>query len=196
MNLVIASHNEGKVREIRELLARENVEVLSAAQLRLPEPEETGATFAENAAIKSQSAARLSGFAALADDSGLCVEALGGEPGIYSARWAGADKDFSAAMERIRHALEEKGVNATSALAYFICVLSYTCAGKTETFEGRVDGTLTFPARGVNGFGYDPIFVPLGYDKTFAEMTADAKDRISHRARAYAKFAAFMKEQL
>jgi XTP/dITP diphosphohydrolase len=192
--LVIASHNQGKVREIRDLLASTCFEVISASDLHLPEPEETGATFAENAAIKSQSAAmRAEGCYALADDSGLCVEVLGGAPGIYSARWAGPGKDFAVGMERIRSEVAARNIDPSGAHAFFICVLSLTLpTGETETFEGRVDGTLTFPPRGSKGFGYDPIFIPDGHSKTFAEMGAYDKDSISHRARAYTKLAAYM----
>lgn len=187
--LVIASHNAGKVKEIHELLAPYDVEVVSAGKLGLPEPEETGTTFEANATIKSLAAAKGSGHWSLADDSGLCVEGIGGAPGVYSARWAGAAKDFTLAMERIKEELKAKGVEAQSAKAYFICVLSLASPkGEVVAFEGRVDGTLTFPARGSKGFGYDPIFVPVGYDKTFAEMEPSAKHEMSHRARAFEKF--------
>jgi XTP/dITP diphosphohydrolase len=197
--LVIASHNEGKVREIRELLAPLKITVTSAGFLRLPEPEETGSSFADNAKIKSQSAAMLSGHYALADDSGLCVAALGDAPGIYSARWAGPDKDFAAAMERVRAELMQKNTEPQGAKAHFVCVLSFTSPeGKTELFEGSVHGTLTFPPRGNMGFGYDPIFIPQGHQITFGEMEPVAKHAISHRARAFEKFVAYleaMKEQ-
>ena len=187
--LVIASHNAGKVKEIHELLAPYSVEVVSAATLGLPEPEETGATFEANAALKSVAAAAGSGHWALADDSGLCVEGLGGEPGIYSARLAGPHKDFKMASERIRKDLEKKGINSHGAKAYFICVLSLSSPkGETVTFEGRVDGALIFPPRGAKGFGYDPIFIPEGHTKTFAEMEPKAKHAMSHRARAFEKF--------
>jgi XTP/dITP diphosphohydrolase len=187
--LVIASHNEGKVREIRELLSAVGVEVVSAAGAGLPEPEETGKTFAENATIKSESAATLSGEYALSDDSGLCVPALDDAPGIYSARWAGKDKDFSMAMQRIHDELKQKKLEPTGQAAYFICVLALTSPqGKTEIFEGRIDGQLTFPPRGKSGFGYDPIFVPEGYSQTFGEMDSSAKHSMSHRARAFEKF--------
>jgi len=194
--LVIASHNEGKVREIRELLAPLHMTVLSSAILGLPEPEETGKTFAENAMIKSKSAALLSGDYALADDSGLCVPALDGAPGIYSARWAAGDKTFSKAMEQIERELIVKDVKANGQPAYFICVLSLTSPdGSTETFEGRVNGTLTFPPRGTKGFGYDPIFIPQGYIQTFAEMEPTAKHAISHRSQAFEKFTDYVKMQ-
>jgi XTP/dITP diphosphohydrolase len=187
--LVIATHNEGKVKEFGELLAGRGIHVVSAGSLRLPEPEETGQTFAENACLKSESAAKLSGHYALADDSGLCIEALGGAPGIYSASWAGPGKDFNVAFERIGSDLEGKGQELEGAKAHFICVLALTAPdGKTETFEGRVDGRLTDTPRGEGGFGYDPIFIPDGHEKTFAEMDTGAKHAVSHRARALAKF--------
>ncbi len=186
--LVIASHNTGKVREISALLAPFGVTVVSAAELRLPEPEETGSDFAQNASIKSESAAKLSGEYALSDDSGLCVPALGGAPGIYSARWAGSQKDFVAAMRKVQGELEAKNLEPTGQVAYFTCVLALTSPeGKTEVFEGRVDGALVFPPRGDKGFGYDPIFVPQGYEQTFAEMEAGRKHAVSHRARAFSK---------
>jgi XTP/dITP diphosphohydrolase len=191
--LVIATHNEGKAREIGELLAGIGIQVISAASLGLPEPEETGQTFAENAAIKSESAAKLSGHWALADDSGLCVTALDGAPGIYSARWAGPAKDFAVAFERIRNGLLARGSTPEGAAAYFICLLSLTSPeGITRSFEGRVDGTLTFPPRGTKGFGYDPIFIPAGHRSTFAEMEPAEKQAISHRARAFAAFTAYV----
>jgi XTP/dITP diphosphohydrolase len=186
--LIIASHNQGKVREIGELLAPLGLEVVSAAALNLPEPEETGDSFHANAALKSLAAAQVAGLPALADDSGLCVAALAGAPGIYSARWAGAQKDFTLAMERIRTEIEAKGASAEGAVAYFVCVLSLAFPyGREMAFEGRIEGRLTFPPRGASGCGYDPIFVPDGYDFTFAEMDAEHKHRISHRSRAFAK---------
>lgn len=194
--LVIASHNAGKVREIAELLVPCNVEVISAAALGLAEPEENGASFEANAAIKSTHAAA-SGHWALADDSGLCVEALGGAPGIYSARWAGATKDFAAAAEKIRHEIERVGADPQGAHAYFICVLSLCSPqGEVKAFEGRIDGRLTFPPRGAKGFGYDPIFIPDGFMQTFAEMDAAQKHSMSHRARAFEKFIAYVKDRL
>lgn len=193
MKLVVATHNEGKAREIAELLASTGIQVISAASLNLPEPEETGATFSANARIKSESAAKLSCRHALADDSGLCVVGLDDAPGIYSARWGGAAKDFTVASERIRRELIAKGVTPQGAAAYFICVLSFTTPeGVSEVFEGRVDGTLAFPPRGAKGFGYDPIFVPTGHQQTFGEMEPAAKHAISHRARAFEKFAAYL----
>jgi len=182
--LVIASHNPGKVREILEMLGPYGIEPISAAELDLPEPEETGTTFLANAELKALQAADLTGLPALADDSGLCVDALGGDPGIFSARWAGEGKDFRVAMQRVNDALEAAGPDA-SRNAHFMCVLALAWPdGHVEWFEGRVDGTLTWPPRGTGGFGYNPIFVPEGSEQTFAEMP-DAKKAISHRARAF-----------
>jgi len=187
--LVIASHNQGKVREILEMLAPYGIEPVSAADLDLPEPEETGTTFLANAELKALQAADLTGLPALADDSGLCVDALGGEPGIFSARWAGETKDFKVAMQRVNDAIEATGPDA-SRDAHFICVLALAWPdGHVEWFEGRVDGTLVWPPRGTGGFGYNPIFAPLGSDLTFAEMP-DAKKAISHRAMAFEKMMA------
>lgn len=184
--LVIASHNSGKVVEIRALLEPFAVQVVGVAELGLPEPEETGETFAENASIKAEVAAWQSGEIALADDSGLCVAALDGQPGIYSARWAGPDKDFLAAMTRVEHELKSKA--AKDSRAWFVCALALAAPGQTtEIFDGRVFGSLTFPPRGSRGFGYDPIFVPEGYRQTFGEMDPDKKHAISHRAKAFAK---------
>ena len=180
--LVIASHNPGKVREIAELLAPHRVAVVSAAELGLPEPEETGETFADNARLKALAAAKAAKLPALADDSGLCVVALDGAPGIYSARWAGPNKDFAHAMERVRVALDD----TPDREAYFVCVLALAWPdGHVETFEGRVYGRLVFPPRGDNGFGYDPIFEPVGESRTFGEMEAAEKHAMSHRAQAF-----------
>jgi XTP/dITP diphosphohydrolase len=195
--LVIASHNPGKVREIADLLAPYGVTVLSAAELDLPEPEETGSSFAENAAIKAKAAAAGAGLPALADDSGLVVAALGGEPGIHSARWAGPERDFGRAMERVERELAERGAETGGAQrgAAFVCALCLARPdGRTETFEGRVDGHLAWPPRGTRGFGYDPIFVPDGHDVTFGEMEPAEKHAISHRARAFAKLVAALFE--
>jgi XTP/dITP diphosphohydrolase len=188
--LVIASHNEGKVREIRALLAPFGVEPVSAGSLGLPEPPETGTTFIANAEIKARSAADLSGLPALADDSGLAVEALGGDPGIYSARWAGEAKDFGLAMQLVHEHLERADPEAGHD-AHFVCALSICWPdGHIESFEGRVDGTIVWPPRGTQGFGYDPIFQPHGHDISFGEMEPDAKHAISHRADAFAKLVA------
>ena len=187
--LVIASHNQGKVREILEMLAPYGIEPVSAADLDLPEPEETGTTFLANAELKALQAADLTGLPALADDSGLCVDALNGDPGIFSARWAGETKDFKVAMQRVNDAIDATGPDA-SRNAHFVCVLALAWPdGHVEWFEGRVDGTLVWPPRGTGGFGYNPIFVPEGSDQTFAEMP-DAKKAISHRAMAFEKMMA------
>lgn len=188
--LVVASHNEGKVREIRELLEPFGIETVSAAELGLPEPEETGVTFAENAIIKAEAAAEGSGLAALADDSGLEVAALGGEPGIYSARWAGETKDFNIAMEKVEEALVKKGAETPEERkANFMCALCLAFpGGENQVFEGRVFGHINWPPRGDKGFGYDPVFTPDGHDITFAEMEPAAKHAMSHRAGAFKLF--------
>jgi len=187
--LIIASHNSGKVREIAELMSPYGVEVVSAAAANLPEPEETGDTFVANAELKARAAASAAGLPALADDSGLVVEALGGAPGIYSARWAGPTKDFGIAMARIEQELEAKA--ATDRRAHFIAALSLCWPdGHCESFEGRVDGSLVWPPRGTRGFGYDPMFRPAGHDQTFGEMQPAAKHAISHRADAFRQLTA------
>lgn len=184
--LVVASHNRGKLREIEELLAPFGFAVKGAAELRLAEPEETGLTFEDNAILKARVAAQTSGMTALADDSGLSVAALGGAPGIHSARWAGESKDFSAAMARVERELKERCMADFS--AKFVCVLALAApTGETETFRGEVEGHLVFPPRGGKGFGYDPIFVANGMTKTFAEIEPAAKHAMSHRAHAFAK---------
>ncbi|MGK2871481.1 MAG: RdgB/HAM1 family non-canonical purine NTP pyrophosphatase [Alphaproteobacteria bacterium] len=182
--LVLASHNAGKLREIADLLRPFHIDVVNAGALGLPEPEETGATFAENAELKARAAATASGMAALSDDSGLCVAGLRGQPGIYSARWAGPDKDFGVAMKRVETELKNTG--SADRRAFFVCALSLCWPdGHCETFQGEVHGQLVFPPRGARGFGYDPIFLPDGYDITFGEMDPDAKHAISHRAHAF-----------
>ena len=187
--LVVASHNPGKVTEIRELIAPFGIATLGAAELGLGEPDETGTNFAENAALKAEAAMNASGLPSLSDDSGLCVAALDGAPGIYSARWAGPEKDFRLAMKRVGDELRAKG--AHDMRAHFVCALAIAAPGEeTQIFEGRVFGTLNFPARGHKGFGYDPIFVPEGYRITFGEMDPKEKHAMSHRARAFAKFVA------
>lgn len=189
VRLVVASHNPGKVREIREMLAPYGVEPVSAAELDLPEPEETGTTFVANAELKALAAADLTGLPALADDSGLCADALNGDPGIFSARWAGESRDFGVAMRRVEDALAAAGPDAART-AHFVCVLALAWPdGHVEWFEGRVDGMLVWPPRGTGGFGYNPIFRPDGSDLTFAEQP-DAKAGISHRARAFEKLVA------
>ena len=203
--IVIASHNPGKVREITDLLGPYGIEPVSAAELDLPEPDEIGATFIDNADLKARAAADLSGLPALADDSGLCVEALGDRPGIFSARWALADphvspeaspgevngeRDFARAMRRIEDELAAAGPDA-SRNAHFICALALCWPdGHSEWFEGRVDGLLVWPPRGDHGFGYDPMFVPAGRDATFGEMDPAEKHQISHRADAFRKLVA------
>ncbi|MBV9078265.1 MAG: RdgB/HAM1 family non-canonical purine NTP pyrophosphatase [Methylobacteriaceae bacterium] len=196
--VVIATHNPGKLREMRELLAPFGVEAVSAGELGLPEPDETGTTYAENAAIKAHAAARASGLPALADDSGVAVAALDGAPGLFSARWAGPGKDFAAAMARIERELARRG--STDRRAHFVSalVLAWPDGGE-DLFEGRVFGTLVHPPRGTLGFGYDPMFQPDGYQATFGEMTSSEKHGIdwassdpqplSHRARAFLAFA-------
>ena len=183
--LVVASHNPGKVREISALMAPFGIETVSAGDLGLPEPEETGTTFRANAELKARAAASASGLVALADDSGLCVAALGGDPGIYSARWAGEAKDFGHAMEQVEQAMQASGTTDRSAA--FICglALAWPDKGGLDYFEGTVEGTLVWPPRGGHGFGYDPVFVANGYDITFGEMDPDAKHSISHRAHAF-----------
>lgn len=182
--LVVASHNPGKVREINELLAPFGVEAVSAGELNLPEPEETETTFVGNAVLKARAAAEASGLPALSDDSGLAVSALDGAPGIYSARWAGPGKDFQVAMERVHR---EMGA-AADRRAHFVCALCLAWPdGHVETFEGKVNGELVWPPRGTRGFGYDPMFVPGGYDITFGEMEPEKKHAMSHRARAFAQ---------
>jgi XTP/dITP diphosphohydrolase len=195
--LVVASHNKGKVREILDLLAPFGIEVKSATELNLDEPEETGMTFEANAILKANAAATASGMTSIADDSGLAVDALGGDPGIYSARWAGPTKDFSIAMRKVEEKLQALGAGTPEKRrAHFVSVLALASPdGDVETFTGRVDGTLVWPPRGNQGFGYDPIFLPDGHSLTFGEMSADAKhgwghgEALSHRARAFQNFA-------
>ena len=192
--LVIASHNTGKVKEIRALLAPYGIEPVSAGELALPEPEETGTTFAENALLKAHAAAQASRLPALADDSGLCVAALGGAPGVYTADWAekqpfegGPGRDWYMAMGKVEGKLAELGPD-TDRSAYFICTLVLAWPdGHSEIFEGRAQGSLTWPPRGKLGFGYDPVFVPAGRTQTFAELDPAEKHAMSHRADAFRK---------
>jgi len=202
--LVIATHNSGKLAEMRELLAPFRIEAISAGEMGLDEPEETGTTFGENARIKACAAELASGLPAFADDSGLVVESLGGAPGIHSARWAGADRNFSRAMTDIEDKLRAaRATTPESRKAHFVSALCLAWPdGHVEEFEGRVDGTLVWPPRGDKGFGYDPIFLPDGYAHTFAEMTSEEKHGIpprglglSHRARAFRKLAEACLEQ-
>jgi XTP/dITP diphosphohydrolase len=185
--LVIASHNPGKVAEIAALLAPYRIAALGAAGLGLPEPEETGRSFRENAELKARAAAQAAGLPALADDSGLTVAALGGAPGIMSARWAGPNRDFTAAMARLERELAGKSDRG----AAFVCALALAWPdGHCETVEGRVEGRLVWPPRGNRGFGYDPVFIPEGAAITFGEMDPQEKHRISHRADAFRRLAA------
>jgi XTP/dITP diphosphohydrolase len=190
--LVVATHNQGKLREIEVLVAPFGMSVVSAGALGLPEPEETGDTFEANALLKAEAAAAASGLPALADDSGIAVDALGGAPGIYSARWAGPGKDFAAAMRSVEEKLQALGATAPEQRkAHFVAVLALAYPdGGHDLFRGEVHGTLVYPPRGANGFGYDPMFVPNGHDVTFGEMDPAAKQAMSHRARAFALFAA------
>ena len=196
--LVIATHNKGKLAEMRELLALHGVEAVAASDLNLPEPEETGTTFAANARIKAEAAALASDLPSFADDSGLVVDALDGAPGIYSARWAGEAKDFKHAMEKVEAGLRERDAfTPQQRKAHFVSVLCVAWPDRhVEEFEGKVDGTLVWPPRGDKGFGYDPMFLPDGFDLTFGEMTSDEKhglppkgQGLSHRARAFLKLA-------
>lgn len=196
--VVIATHNSGKLEEMRGLLAPYGIDCVSAGDLNLPEPEETGLTFAENARIKAISATKATGLPAFADDSGLCVDALGGAPGLYTARWAGPEKDFYAAMSRVEDELREAGANLPDMRrAYFISALCLAWPdGHVEDFEGVVEGTLVWPPRGPAGFGYDPMFQPDGHSRTFGEMSGAEKHGLpplgrglSHRARAFMSLA-------
>lgn len=186
--LVVATHNPGKARELAEILDG-RFELVAAGELGLPEPDETETTFVGNALLKARAAADASGMIALADDSGLSVAALDGAPGIFSARWAGPEKDFAMAMRKVETRLEEVGADDYS--AWFTSALAVAWPhGPAVVVEGRVDGMLTFPPRGDRGFGYDPIFVPEGFSQTFGEMEPAAKDGMSHRARAFVKLKA------
>ncbi|MFL5101400.1 MAG: RdgB/HAM1 family non-canonical purine NTP pyrophosphatase [Xanthobacteraceae bacterium] len=196
--LVIATHNPGKLKEMRELLAPYGVDALSARELGVAEPAETGASFRDNARIKAQAAAAATTLPAFADDSGLVVDALDGAPGIHSARWAGPDRNFTRAMEKVEAELSARGARGPAARrAHFVSVLCVAWPdGHVEDFEGRVDGTLVWPPRGTQGFGYDPMFLPAGHNRTFGEMSAEEKhglppkgQGLSHRARAFLKLA-------
>lgn len=193
--LIIATHNSGKLREMRELLQPYGVEAVSAGELGLPEPEETGTTFVDNARLKARAAVRETGLPAFADDSGICVEALGGVPGVYSADWAGEPRDFSHAMARVEAELKAIGALGPPApRAHFHSTLILAWPdGHEAVFEGVTPGSLVFPPRGGNGFGYDPIFLPDGHELTYGEMTGEEKNAVpsdgsaplSHRARAF-----------
>ena len=196
--LVVATHNPGKLAEMRDLLAPFGVAAVSAGELGLAEPAETGTTFADNARIKAMAAARASGHTAFADDSGLAIDALDGEPGIYSARWAGPDKNFRHAMEVVDAKLRERGaITSAQRRAHFVSALCVAWPdGHLEQFDARVDGALVWPPRGERGFGYDPMFLPDGFERTFGEMASEEKHGLppkgrglSHRARAFLKLA-------
>lgn len=186
--LVVATHNKGKLLEFQDLLSPFVEEIISAGELGLPEPEETGTTFLENALLKARAAAKTTNLPALADDSGLCVNALGGRPGLYSSRWAGPEKDFTKAMKRIH---EELG-KAQDRSAFFIGLLALVWPdGREDIIEGRCEGVIVWPLRGLKGLGYDPCFQPDGEIRTFGEMERDEKNTMSHRGRALAKLKAF-----
>ena len=196
--LVIATHNPGKLAEMRDLLSRYGVEAVSAGELGLSEPDETGTSFQDNARIKADAAAKAANLPAFADDSGLVVDALNGQPGIHSARWAGETKDFLGAMTRIERLMQERGATTPQQrAAHFVSALCVTWPdGHREEAEARVDGQMVWPPRGDAGFGYDPVFLPNGHERTFGEMTADEKHGLppqgrglSHRARAFLKLA-------
>ncbi len=182
--LVLASHNKGKLTELTELLRAFKVEIISAGALGLPEPDETASDFAGNAQIKALAAAIATGLPAFSDDSGFCLAALNGEPGVLSARWGGPEKDFAGAMALVN----ERVGDAADRRAWFVAALCLAWPdGHTETFVGRVDGSMVWPPRGDKGFGYDPMFLPEGGTRTFGEMDPDAKHAVSHRARAFAQ---------
>lgn len=187
--LLIASNNQGKVKEIASLLSPYKINTISASEYDFAEPEENGVTFIENAQIKAEYYTERTDYKSLADDSGLVVPAINGQPGIYSARWGGPKKDFNLAINKIHDELIKNNIEPNGSAAYFICVLALAQPNaETIFFEGRVDGKLTFPAKGDNGFGYDPIFTPKGYKKTFAEMKLQEKEQKNHRADAFSKF--------
>ena len=194
--IIIASHNEGKVREIKSLLQPIGLKVYSAKKFQINEPVENGGTFRENSLIKSTNAAIKSGIPAIADDSGLCIESLNNEPGIFSARWAGKKKDFSLAIRKIERKINQKKLfNKSQRKAYFVCSLSICFPDKTfRVFEGKKFGHIQFPPKGRNGFGYDPIFVPRGYKKTFGEMNFNFKESISHRSIAFKKMKVYLEK--
>lgn len=189
--LIFASHNKGKIKEIRELLAPLNITVKTSDDIEIPDVEETGTTFAENSLLKSSAIAKMTGIACIADDSGLCVDALNGAPGVYSARYA-PNRDFDKGMEKLLTEMKESSNKSRS--AHFSCVISLAYPdGKYEIFEGRVDGHIAEKKQGNGGFGYDPLFIPDGFDKSFAELGSEIKNNISHRARAMQKLLAYLK---
>lgn len=181
--LLVATHNKGKLEEFRVMLGGRVEKLLSSGELDLPEPVEDGATFLDNAKIKAMAAAKASGLPCLADDSGLCVDALGGNPGIYSARWGGAEKDFNKAMTLVHERMQLGGTDNTDAHFMAVLVLAWP-DGHMEWAEGRVDGNIVWPPRGGHGHGYDPIFIPKGETRTYAEMSMGEKNAFSHRGRA------------
>lgn len=188
--IVIASHNQGKISEIREMLVPFEIEVCSAKELNLPDVEETGTTFEENARLKAETLAKASGLPCLADDSGLCVNALSGRPGVYSARYA-PDRDFNKGMNRLLTEIANSGSDDRG--AHFSCVLALAYPeGGCRVFEGRVEGQIAREKSGNGGFGYDPIFIPNGFDKTFGHFSAEEKAAVSHRGRAFAKFIEYL----
>lgn len=197
-SIVVASHNPGKVREIADLLRPLGIEAVSAGELDLPEPEETETTFEGNARLKAEAAAEASGLAALSDDSGLCIDALGGAPGIFSARWAGPTKDFKIAMQKVEHELRDRyALSPDQRKAHFVCALCLAMPGQeSKVYRGEVHGLMVWPPRGEKGFGYDPVFQPDGHDITFGEMDPDAKHAMSHRARAFAQLVDELKDAI
>ena len=192
--IVIASHNDGKVDEIRGLLKKYKFKIFSLKKFSHIEPKENGKTFIENSVIKAVSALKITGLPSISDDSGLCIPALNNDPGIYSARWAGKGKNFDLAAKKIEKKLYEKNRNKQKLFkAFFCCALTIALPdGTIKSFEGKVFGTLQFPPKGKNGFGYDPIFIPKGYKKTFGEMKYSFKERISHRQKAFKKLQNFI----
>jgi XTP/dITP diphosphohydrolase len=192
--VIVASHNSGKVREIKSLLKPYSFTIQSASDLKIREPKETGKNFIENAILKAKFVSKKSGCIALADDSGLCINLLDGEPGIYSARWAGKNKDFKLAIKKIEKKLMKLDPHSNIKYrSHFCCALALSFPnGQTISFQGKVYGQLQFPAKGLNGFGYDPIFVPNGYKKTFGEMNYSYKERISHRQKAFKKLKKYL----
>jgi XTP/dITP diphosphohydrolase len=192
--VIVASHNSGKVREIKSLLKPYSFTIQSASDLKIREPKETGKNFIENAILKAKFVSKKSGCIALADDSGLCINLLDGEPGIYSARWAGKNKDFKLAIKKIEKKLMKLDPHSNIKYrSHFCCALALSFPnGQTISFQGKVYGQLQFPAKGLNGFGYDPIFVPNGYKKTFGEMNYAYKERISHRQKAFKKLKKYL----
>lgn len=189
--LIFASHNKGKIKEIKELLAPLNIAVKTSDDIKIPDVEETGTTFAENSLLKSSAIAKITDIACIADDSGLCVDALNGAPGVYSARYA-PNRDFNKGMDKLLTEMKESANKSRS--AHFSCVISLAYPdGKYEIFEGRVDGHIAEKKQGNGGFGYDPLFIPDGFDKSFAELGSEIKNNISHRARAMQKLLVYLK---